>query len=407
MYTKITLVELADLIAQSTSTTKRVCELFVRELFATISQALIDGETVKVKGIGTFSVTTVKSRKSVSISTGDAIEVAGYKKLNFVPSDALAKAVNHAFAQFETITINDALTDDKLAEIDQQYPSLFNEEGERVETPAMEPDSAEHTEAAPAQETEPAPVDDEPQTMTADAATQEGQQEGPEKPVEEEIPVEAVGQKALEAFGVHIQPSVQGPSRTEAPQEVEPAHTEPVQTESSREAAVAEPASEPDDGFRRPAPRNAYTPTQEQIERSRHSHQKRHWLWALPAAVVAGLIIWLVAKPGSGNSDAAEGTGAVPADTIVAEAEPEVITDRVTDKVVLTTLADKYYGSQWFWVYIYEENKAIISDPNNMEPGTEVVIPPAEKYGIDADDPASIKKAQYRSWEIVSGKYKP
>ena len=76
-------------------------------------------------------------------------------------------------------------------------------------------------------------------------------------------------------------------------------------------------------------------------------------------------------------------------------------TDTITSKVVLTTLAEKYYGSQWFWVYIYEENKDIITDPNNVRPGTAVVIPPAEKYGIDVNDRASLKKAQRRSWELL------
>jgi hypothetical protein len=30
------------------------------------------------------------------------------------------------------------------------------------------------------------------------------------------------------------------------------------------------------------------------------------------------------------------------------------------------------------------------------------VIAPTEKYGIDANDPASLKKAQRRSWEILT-----
>ena len=81
-----------------------------------------------------------------------------------------------------------------------------------------------------------------------------------------------------------------------------------------------------------------------------------------------------------------------------------MITDTVTSQIVLSTLADRYYGSPWFWVYIYEENKSIISDPDNVRPGTAVVIPPAEKYGIDASSPASLKKAQRRSWEILKGK---
>ena len=100
MYTKITFVELVDLMAEATSTTKRVCELFLRELFATVTQALIDGETVKIKGIGTFKVTSVKPRKSVNVSTGDAIEIAGHNKLTFTPDKSLAEAVNQPFAQY-------------------------------------------------------------------------------------------------------------------------------------------------------------------------------------------------------------------------------------------------------------------------------------------------------------------
>ena len=80
------------------------------------------------------------------------------------------------------------------------------------------------------------------------------------------------------------------------------------------------------------------------------------------------------------------------------------VTDIVTSQIVLTTLAEKHYGSPWFWVYIYEENKSIISNPNNIKPGTRVVIPPPEKYGINPNDKASLKKAQVKSWQYLKGK---
>ncbi|MBQ1746314.1 MAG: HU family DNA-binding protein, partial [Muribaculaceae bacterium] len=123
MNSKITLVELARLMAESTSTTSRMCELFLRELFTTVSQALINGESVKIKGIGTFKVTPVKPRKSVNVTTGDPMEIKGYNKVTFTPDKKLAEAVNQPFAQFETVFINDAVSDEKLAEIDARYPS--------------------------------------------------------------------------------------------------------------------------------------------------------------------------------------------------------------------------------------------------------------------------------------------
>lgn len=54
----------------------------------------------------------------------------------------------------------------------------------------------------------------------------------------------------------------------------------------------------------------------------------------------------------------------------------------------------KYYGLKSFWVYIYEENKDIITNPNNVPLGANIVIPPAEKYGINKFDPESVEKAK-------------
>lgn len=50
MNAKITFPDLVDLVAESTRSNRRVSELFLKELFATISQALIDGDNVTVKG---------------------------------------------------------------------------------------------------------------------------------------------------------------------------------------------------------------------------------------------------------------------------------------------------------------------------------------------------------------------
>ena len=59
MNNKVTFPELVEQVAQYANTSKRMSELFLKELFATISQSLIDGESVKVKGIGTFKLTEV------------------------------------------------------------------------------------------------------------------------------------------------------------------------------------------------------------------------------------------------------------------------------------------------------------------------------------------------------------
>jgi nucleoid DNA-binding protein len=60
----------------------------------------------------------------------------------------------------------------------------------------------------------------------------------------------------------------------------------------------------------------------------------------------------------------------------------------------LTLIAKEEYGNKFFWVYIYEENKNILKNPDRIIPGLKLVIPPAQKYGIDKNDEKSVNKAK-------------
>ena len=90
-----------------------------------------------------------------------------------------------------------------------------------------------------------------------------------------------------------------------------------------------------------------------------------------------------------------ESGNAPPAVTI----EPPVstITEVITPGVFMTKIALKHYGNKVFWVYIYEENKDRIKNPNKIPVGTRLIIPDKSKYGIDASDPASVEKALQRA----------
>ena len=60
----------------------------------------------------------------------------------------------------------------------------------------------------------------------------------------------------------------------------------------------------------------------------------------------------------------------------------------------LTLIALEEYGNKSFWIYIYEENKSIIKNPNNVSSGLSIIIPLASKYGIDKNDEESVRKAE-------------
>lgn len=392
MNAKITFVELVELMVEATSTSKRLCDLFLRELFATVSQALIDGESVKVKGIGTFKVTDVKSRKSVDISTGHEVQISGYRKVSFTPDKSLAEAVNQPFAQFESVILDDAVTDEELAAIDRKYPS-------NLSPSPINSQSEESAAAEPPVKTETIkevpPVEKDAGSLAPGGGDYPELEElFPNSEPDEFFVPEPLGYTLPFMEGAIDQPDTPAPSQ------------EPVKEQPAKQDNPPAAAPEPQDNFYRPEPRNAYTPTAQQLAKRRKSLKLRPWLFVVALAAV-GLLSWLswLLLRGSGNgSDASSGLAMNDSSEMVVEAAPAVITDTVTSKIVLSTLSDRYYDSPWFWVYIYEENKDIISDPNNVRPGTIVVIPPAEKYDIDASDPASLKKAQLLSWKILKGK---
>ena len=59
----------------------------------------------------------------------------------------------------------------------------------------------------------------------------------------------------------------------------------------------------------------------------------------------------------------------------------------------LSRLALKKYGNKAFWVYIYEENRAQLKDPDNIPVGAVITLPAASKYEINAGDTNSINRA--------------
>ena len=350
MNNKITFVEIVDTIAESTSTSKRVCELFLRELFSTISQALIDGETVKVKGIGTFKVVKVKPRKSVDVSTGEAINICGHSKMSFTPDKSLADAVNQPFAQFESVFLDDAMTDEQLADIDKQYPSLFDDEESQQDLeqpkdpdPVQEPEPA--LEKEPESEPDPVQEPEKPHRMPAMAVPVPDPDSMPEP--EPEPVVES-----------HDEVSPVEPS-TPAAQEPEPS------TPASRPMLVGIPIDGPsqpvpdpepeeetaaDDYFYRPAPRNAYTPTREQLESRPRKHGAlqglggKQWLGVAIGILIGCLLTWLLMRACDRTEPSMAGkavvaTDTVPfADTVVVDAEkPDVITETVTNEQTITT----------------------------------------------------------------------
>ena len=92
---------------------------FISAMFDIIC-AQLDGadKQVKVKGLGTFKVTSVGARASVDVNTGERIIIEGRNKISFTPEVMLRDRVNRPFVQFETVVLNDGVD---FSEIDNEF----------------------------------------------------------------------------------------------------------------------------------------------------------------------------------------------------------------------------------------------------------------------------------------------
>lgn len=104
---KINLSQLTDLFIQASGLNKNLSEQFVRSFFEIISENVMKGETVKIKGFGTFKLIQMDSRESINVNTGERIVIEGHQKISFLPDATLKDAINKPFAAFETVELND------------------------------------------------------------------------------------------------------------------------------------------------------------------------------------------------------------------------------------------------------------------------------------------------------------
>ena len=100
---KVSLQELTDTIVAQSGATKRFTESFLRELVQVIQEYLEKDGVVKVKGLGTFKLIWNEPRKSVDVSTGNAIVLPGHYKVTFMPDNEVKEKINAPYAHLETV----------------------------------------------------------------------------------------------------------------------------------------------------------------------------------------------------------------------------------------------------------------------------------------------------------------
>jgi len=113
-------------------------ELFISLMTEIINEGVHRERQVKIKGLGTFKLTSVSSRESIDVNTGERIVIEGRDKLSFAPDNAMKELVNQPFSQFETVVVNDGveLEDEYKEQAEEVAPA--DEKKEIVEEKAVE-----------------------------------------------------------------------------------------------------------------------------------------------------------------------------------------------------------------------------------------------------------------------------
>ena len=369
----VVFADLVALLAKSTGTTEALCDSFLRELLALGVEKLTSGNDFLVKGLGTF--------RQIG---GDVV---------FEIDNSFADELNSAFDCFEPIELDDDFDEELFGEAEQEtaqptepvQPTTEELEDELPPLPADEPE----TDEAQPEESQPEDISiDEPQVDEPDVLP---------PPIPEED---------------RLQPSEVSVAVTE-----EPSTDETIKEADSdaNTANTATPDYDAEYGY--------------DDDSSSSTPRWQLFVYGIVCGIVVAVIAYFALAyfgilPTTQEQNVVVDTQipSVADDTVVidtiypikphavdtvsaqdadeakgveTEKEPEAkpVTCKVKASTTLCDLARRYYGDYHFWIYIYQENREKIKDPNNLQSGIVLVIPPAEKYGIDANNQESIDKA--------------
>lgn len=130
-----TMKDLARIVAEKQGITRAESEQFVAAMFELLKSTLNTDDQVKVKGLGTFKIQTVKSRSSINVNTGERVVIDSHDRIAFTPDKAMAESVNKPFGHFETVVLNDGVVFDDM----EDAPDAVDNTGvQPVEDPVQE-----------------------------------------------------------------------------------------------------------------------------------------------------------------------------------------------------------------------------------------------------------------------------
>ena len=385
MNEKISFPDLVGLLSSKMNITKKEAETFLKEFFTVSTEIITSGEELRINGLGLFKPIWVEARGSINVQTGEPVEIPGHYKLSFIPDKVLREAVNAPFSSFSVEVLNDHVPIEDMTAVPSQD---IDENNDICNTENVElQDSKEIRE----KEEEDEPIEPAHEYIQED------------KSADEESSESTVSSQEIEKFQEEI---IQPESETKVEEKEEDCYEDYLRKSSSRKSfwwgvlsafgiiiiCLAGGIFFMGNDSPYVVKIGEYT-----LSLGKQSIDSRP-MNNNPESVVL---------PENKDTLSEMEKDSVLKDSVISVsplAAPEVkpVIETIRSGVFLTTLARKYFGHKAFWVYIYEENKDVIKNPNQVPIGTRLTIPSASKYDIDANNRTSVEKAKALAAKIQS-----
>lgn len=384
MNEKISFPDLVGLLSSKMNITKKEAETFLKEFFTVSTEVITSGEELRINGLGLFKPIWVEARGSINIQTGEPVEIPGHYKLSFIPDKVLREAVNAPFSSFSVEVLNDHVPIEDMTAVPSQD---IDENNDICNTENVElQDSKEIRE----KEEEDEPIEPAHEYIQED------------KSADEESSESTVSSQEIEKFQEEI---IQPESETKVEEKEEDCYEDYLRKSASRKSfwwgvlsafgiiiCLAGGIFFMGNDSPYVVKIGEYT-----LSLGKQSIDSRP-MNNNPESVVL---------PENKDTLSEMEKDSVLKDSVISAsplAAPEVkpVIETIRSGVFLTTLARKYFGYKAFWVYIYEENKDVIKNPNQVPIGTRLTIPSASKYDIDANNRTSVEKAKALAAKIQS-----
>ena len=385
MNEKISFPDLVGLLSSKMNITKKEAETFLKEFFTVSTEVISSGEELRINGLGLFKPIWVEARGSINIQTGEPVEIPGHYKLSFIPDKVLREAVNAPFSSFSVEVLNDHVPIEDMTAVPSQD---IDENNDICNTENVElQDSKEIRE----KEEEDEPIEPAHEYIQED------------KSADEESSESTVSSQEIEKFQEEI---IQPESETKVEEKEEDCYEDYLRKSASRKSfwwgvlsafgiiiiCLAGGIFFMGNDSPYVVKIGEYT-----LSLGKQSIDSRP-MNNNPESVVL---------PENKDTLSEMEKDSVLKDSVISAsplAAPEVkpVIETIRSGVFLTTLARKYFGHKAFWVYIYEENKDVIKNPNQVPIGTRLTIPSASKYDIDANNRTSVENAKALAAKIQS-----